>query len=128
MIAAILVLGLAVVAVAALMSAASADGRRTLERHQRAQLDQMLLAGASEARMHLKDAGPKPGDSWKPQLPAALREQDAGVETKVESAGDADHAVVHITARIANRSAEQVVTFERTSGSWKVASANIPAE
>jgi type II secretory pathway component PulK len=127
LIAAVLLLGLVVVAVTLLTSAAAADGQRTLERHQRAQLDQMLLAATADARAHLKSSNLKSNDSWKLDLPAALSEQSAAVETTV-TAIEPDHIDLYIRARLANRSAEQMLRFARANDGWRLSTAQIPID
>ena len=125
MLTALAMLAIVGVAILALASAMSSDGRRTFENATRAQLDQMLLAGAADATEHLKKATPKPGDAWDVKLPSVLTEQDATLHIAVESADDAK-ITLDVSARINERSAEQVLQFERHETTWKLTSAQIP--
>jgi type II secretory pathway component PulK len=127
LIAAVLLLGLVVVAVTLLANATAADGQRTLECQQRAQLDQLLLAAATDAPAHLKSSNLKSNDSWQCDLPTALSEQSASVETTVTSV-ESDHIDLHVRARLANRSAEQSLRFARAGNGWRLSSAQIPTE
>jgi hypothetical protein len=113
------------VAILTLASAMSYDGQRTFENATRAQLDQMLLAGAADANEHFKKATPKPGDAWGVELPNVLTEQDATLHIAVDSADDSK-IKLDVSARINSRSAEQVLQFERQAGQWKLVSAEIP--
>src|SRR3954471_1201511 len=98
---------LAIVGVAMLTLAAASvyDGQRTFDRARHAQLDQMLLAAATQAVEHLKSASPKTGDSWQIELPDALTEQDGKLTANVESA-ESGEVWLKIHAQLANRSAE----------------------
>jgi len=123
--AAIAILAIVGVAILALTAAMSYDGRRTMERAQLAQLDQMLLAGESAASGHLSSA--KTGDAWDVELPDSLIEQSATLKTTVESV-DASIVVLSVHATLSNRSAEQTLRFQQTQGGWKLGSATIPSE
>lgn len=125
MLMALAILAIVGVAILALASAMSYDGQRTFENTTRSQLDQMLLAGAVEAREHLKQNTPKEGETWDVELPDALTEQNASLHIAVESADDTKLAV-NVLARIDERSAEQTLRFDRQGDAWKLASAEIP--
>ena len=77
LLAALAVLTIVGVAMLTLAGATAYDGQRTFDHARRAQLDQMLLAGANEAIEHLKQAAPKAGESWDVELPESLTEQSA---------------------------------------------------
>ena len=122
---ALAVLGIVGVAMLVLAAATAYDARRSIERSQRAQLDQMLLAGASEARERLKTASPKTGDSWDVELPKALTEQSATMHSTVSSIEQNGEVYLLIHATLSNRSAEQTVRFSQASGDWKLISAKV---
>jgi hypothetical protein len=126
MLAALAVLAIVGVAILALASAMSSDGQRTFENATRAQLDQMLLAGTTDVTERVKKETPKPGDAWDVDLPSVLTEQDATLHVAVESADEAKVSL-SISARINNRSAEQVLQFAWRGEGWKLASAEIPS-
>lgn len=125
MLMALAILAIVGVAILALASAMSYDGKRTFETATRSQLDQMLLAAATDAREHLKHATPKPGESWDVELPDVLTEQNGSLHIVVASADDAK-LTINVLARLDQRSAEQVLRFERQANGWKLASAEIP--
>ena len=125
LLAAIAILAIVGVAILALAAAMSYDGRRTMERAQRVQLDQMLLAGWAAASAHLPTA--KTGDAWEVDLPESLIEQQATLKTTVESA-DASSVVLNVRATLSNRSAEQTLRFQNVSGEWKLSGAEIPSD
>jgi hypothetical protein len=58
-------------------------------------------------------------------LPDVLTEQNATLRIAVDSADDAK-LTVNVLARLDQRSAEQVLRFERQANGWKLASAEIP--
>ena len=123
LLAALAVFAVIAVALLTLAAASSYDGQRTLDRGRRAQLDQMLLAGATDAAERIKSATPKAGETWTVDLPPALTEQDASLSTSVKSADDS-RIVLVVRARIANRSAEQTARFEHTAD-WTLRSATV---
>ncbi len=118
------------VAILALALSMSADGRRTFDQSRRSQLDQLLLAGASQAIEHLKQASPKPGDTWRIELPQSLADQSASLQSILDSSSDpgTGQAVLRIQARIENHSSEQVVKMVKGANGWQVAEARIPGE
>src|SRR4029077_10448463 len=91
----------------------------------RSQLDQMLLAAATDAREHLKQATPKAGESWDVELPDVLAEQNGSLHIVVASADDAK-LTLDVLAKVDQRSAEQTLRFNREGGGWKLVSAEIP--
>jgi hypothetical protein len=125
MLMALAILAIVGVAILALASAMSYDGKRTFENATRSQLDQLLLASATEAREHLKQATLKAGDSWDIELPDVLTEQNGSLHIVVASADDAK-LTLDVLAKIDERSAEQTLRFNRDDDGWKLASAEIP--
>src|SRR5437879_4579337 len=101
LLAALAVLAIVAVAILTLAAASVYDGKRTFDRARHAQLDQMLLAGASEAAEHLKHSAPKEGEFWEVDLPSALAEQHASLVTTIDSA-NVDQIVLKIHAQIEN--------------------------
>jgi hypothetical protein len=118
------------VAILALALSMSADGRRTFDRARQSQLDQLLLAGASHAVEHLKQTTPRPGDTWQIDLPQSLSDESASLQSTVDASSDpgAGQVVLHIQARIDNRSAEQIVKMVKGANGWRIAEARIPGE
>jgi hypothetical protein len=116
----------AVVGVALLTLAAASvyEGNRTIERSTRAQLDQLLLAGATDAAEHIKSVAPKAADTWTVELPQKLAEQNASLKAAVASA-DNNAVALTLHAQIDNRSAEQSLRFAREGTSWKLESASL---
>src|SRR5690606_15026195 len=88
----------------------AADVRRTNDAQARAQVEQLLLAGAAVAT----DGGVGPVDV---ALPAELREQ--GAVLSIEPADGPDGAQAVITATMDGQSAQQVVTLERAGAGWR---------
>jgi type II secretory pathway component PulK len=125
MLMALAILAIVGVAILALASAMSYDGKRTFENATRSQLDQMLLAGATDAREHLKRATPQAGESWDVELPNVLAEQNGSLRVVVASADDAK-LTLNVSANVDQRSAEQTLCFNRDARGWKLASAEIP--
>jgi Tfp pilus assembly protein PilE len=125
MLAALAVLAVVGVAILALATAMSYDGRRTMERAQRAQLDQLLLSAATDAAEHFKTSSPTVGDWWNVDLPDVLAEQNAELVTTVVSADESNTSVA-ISARISKHSAQQVLRFRRGTDGWKLVGAEIP--
>ncbi|HEX3356171.1 MAG TPA: hypothetical protein VHS31_04235 [Tepidisphaeraceae bacterium] len=116
------------VAILALGLSMSADARRTFDRARRSQLDQLLLAGTDDARQHL--SSPHAGDTWNTQLPHSLSEQAATLQSTIDPASDpgAGQLLLHIQARIENRSAEQIVRLAKNANGWGIVEARIPSE
>jgi|SRR5581483_1849461 len=113
------------VAILTLGTTCAYDGRRTMDRSQHAQLDQLLLAGATEAADHLKNAATSAGDWWETELPPALAEQQASLVTTVDAIS-ADQIVFHVRAQLQNHVSEQTLRFKHTDRDWKLQSAEVP--
>jgi type II secretory pathway pseudopilin PulG len=126
LLAALAVLAIVGVAMLTLAAASASDARRSFERARRGQLDQMLLAAAAEAKIHLKQSTPKTGDAWDVELPNVLTEQTASLHTTIDSVEANGDVTVNVHATIANRSAEQTLKFSHASGEWKLVSAEVP--
>jgi len=126
LLAALAILAIVSVAILALAAAMTYDGRRTMERAQRAQLDQMLLAGAADASQHLRQPI-QSGASWDITLPDALLQQDATLKGSVASA-DESKIVLNIRATLSNHSAEQTLRFEKDANHWTLSNAHIPTD
>jgi type II secretory pathway pseudopilin PulG len=122
---ALLVLALVGVAIAALATATSYDGHRTIRQWQSAQLEQMLLAGAVEAGEHLK-TGPssKAGQSWNVNLPGDFAAQGGALETSVISSENSELKLL-INARFGDRSERQILLLRRDASGWKLVSAEL---
>ena len=123
---ALAMLALVGIAILALAAACSSDGQRTMYRSQRAQLDELLLAGTAEAMAHLKNAVPTTGQWWETELPQTLTEQQAELVTTVDSVAANGDVTLNIHTTITNRSAEQTLRFSHGSDGWKLISAEVP--
>jgi type II secretory pathway pseudopilin PulG len=122
LLAALAMLAIVGVAILTLGATSAYDGRRTMVRQQRAQLDQMLLAAATDAGQRVGSATPKSNDSWETELPRTLAEQNAKLTTTVESV-DENEMWIEVHAQLQNLSSEQSIQFRHASDGWKLINA-----
>lgn len=115
-----------VVAVALLAIAASlsADGRRTYSRLRDAQLEQMLLAGAIDAKARLAASAPAPGASWTCELPPDLTARGAVLSSTVASS-QPESITLTIEATLEQVHVSQTLQFRRADNAWQLASATL---
>jgi len=116
------------VAILALASLQSYEGWRTAERIREAQLEQMLLAGATEAPQHLATAAPTKDQVWNIELPPALASRGGTLQTRVTNIENETNVNVLITATLDGKSAQQTVTFARPADQWKLTAARLGAD
>jgi len=114
------------VAILALASLQAHDGRRTAQRVRDAQLEQMLLAGATEVKSHLEEAPLAADQSWKIELPAALTDRGAELDARVTLMQMDGAATVTIHAKIDGATMQQSTQFARGGDRhWQLISAQI---
>jgi hypothetical protein len=116
------------VAILALASLQSYDGRRTVERIRETQLEQMLLAGAMEAPSHLGEVQPTNDQAWNVQLPAGLTSRGGTLQTRITSVQSDTNCAIVIRATLEGKSLQQSVTFARQGNQWKLTSARLDAD
>jgi type II secretory pathway component PulK len=116
------------VAILALASLQSYDGRRTAGRIREAQLEQMLLAGALEAPQHFVSVAPAKDQLWSIDLPPALASQGGSLRSRVTSVQNDVNVSVLISATLDGKSAQQTLTFARQENQWKLTAARLGAE
>jgi hypothetical protein len=112
------------VAVAILAGLMAMENRRTHEQVTGAQLRQLLLAGTAAAQGQLNQST-APIAPWNAALPPALADRGASVRITLEPAVEADRRQANITARCADRWAEQTVLLARAPGGWEVRDARL---
>jgi len=117
---AIVLIGLASVALTAVVAATVADVRRTRRLELDAQFRELLLAGAADAAEHAKSWGEAPApQSWDLALPAALAERGYRVHLAVEpSNGTAGAVEVRVDVESPSTNRHQELQFTRTGGRW----------
>jgi len=99
----------------------AADYRRTADIAAGAQLRQMLLAAAVDARSHLADANSPP--TWKTSLPADLGSCGAMVQTTMSI--DRNVARMAIAATLGDRHADAEMHFVRDGDRWVARSTDL---
>ena len=119
---AVLMLGVVATALLALAEVAGTEARSTGMRASRAQLVQILLAGASDTQARLQAAAPQPGQTWDVELPDQLI--GASLTANVESAS-ADRAAVRISATSGRDHLDQIIQLEHEPQGWRIVSASL---
>jgi hypothetical protein len=126
MIIALMILSLVGAALLVLTEATSDDGLRTFDHMRQAQLEQMLLAGTTDAAARLGSDVLAAGASWEIELPPALSERGGRLEARVTSASQDGWVEMLISARLDKHgAAEQTVRFQRAGVGWRLASARL---
>jgi Tfp pilus assembly protein PilX len=113
------------VALLALGSAMVYDAKRTMDRSQRAQLDELLQSATTDAVKRLKTATPNVNDEWDMELPDALVQQDAKLTTTVD-VSDESELWLKAHAQLGKLSSEQSLQFRREGQAWHLARAEVP--
>ena len=120
---AIALIGLASVALTAVVAATVADVRRTRQLETDAQVRQLLLAGAFDAAEHAKAWGDVPtAQSWELSLPAVLAERGYRVRVSVlppDEGAKADSIEIRVNAASPSATREQALRFRRRGSGWK---------
>jgi len=111
-------------AMLAMGTTVSIDARRSLRRYNEAQLDQLLLAGITEATARLNTTAPAAGGAWTIPLPTSLAATPASLKSSIVSTDEAQ-STVRITATFTDQSASQTVRFRHDPDGWKLISAEI---
>jgi type II secretory pathway component PulK len=106
------------VALVALGRHFAADVKRTRAQATDAQLRQLLTAGAA---MTVKDS---PTTQQSVRLPQELADQGASLSIEYSRIDD-DHRDATIRARLASRTVEQTIRFERQAGRWRPVAATL---
>jgi hypothetical protein len=116
---ALLMLGIVAAAIVALLALLSIDARATARDAEEAQLRQLLVVGAADAKQKL-DGGEATGTNWTVAVP-----QDLASDVHVEMSGDGDARQAVIVARRGARTMSQTIRFHRASGRWQAESAEL---
>jgi type II secretory pathway pseudopilin PulG len=121
---AILMIAIVAVALVTMTTAASSQSRRQSSDVQQAQREQLLLAGARDALQRFNSASPpKPNESFKVDLPAALS-GNADLEVHVDSASS-DAASATVRATVVGRAESQTIQFAKHGAAWQLKSASL---
>ncbi|HWE96852.1 MAG TPA: hypothetical protein VG269_23025 [Tepidisphaeraceae bacterium] len=125
---AVVLLGLAAAALAALATLFTSDYRRTREAQADAQLRQLLIAGAAEVSEKAKAWPDSPPDAkWDVLVPGSLA-ADGGHVSNQTIAGENQTIEVHIKAGYLARTAAQTVRYHHEAGRWILTDATIDPE
>jgi len=90
------------------------------------QLEQMLLAGATEVKSHLEEAPLAADQSWKTELPAALTDRGADLDAQVTSVQSDSAATVTIRAKLDGTTVQQSTQFVRGGDRhWQLTAAEL---
>ena len=119
--AALTALAVVAIAITALYAAVSDDARRSISQSIDAQLEQMLIAGAYDAKMHL---GSAPGQSWNTDLPLELAEQGGKLQITLVTV-DSKQAAIQVVAHLGKRTDSQSIHFQMRDGSWDLVDAQL---
>lgn len=122
----IVLLGLVALALTAIASLTALEARRTHAEASRAQLRQLLLAGAADVQAHsLKWGDAAPTEDWRVSLPSDLSGDHALLACHC-AAGAADgEARVTVDAALERDHASQVLQLRHDNGHWRIASAEL---
>lgn len=120
---AIVLTGIIALTLAALGSAFVIQSRRTLALAEDAQLRQLLLAGALEAKSRLATSTMDRNLSI--TLPDELRDQGASLQLQPEANPPAGQAIFKIDAALPRHRMSQRVTMARRDGRWEIVTAEL---
>jgi hypothetical protein len=122
---AVLMIAFVATAMLATSGMVSVDAKRTLNRSVQAQLDQLLLAGAADAIVRLNsNPPPAPDATWDIPLPPDLA-GSATLHTTVVATDPTTGTTLSIRATLADRTSEQTLHLQSTSGAWHIVSADL---
>ena len=121
---AVLMIAFVGAAMLAMGTTVSVDARRTVRHSNEAQLDQLLLAGITDAKARLDAAAPISGVSWTIGLPTGLAATPASLKSSILSTDDTQ-TTARITATFADQSGSQTVRFRHDPDGWKLISAEL---
>jgi hypothetical protein len=122
---AVVLLGLAAAALAALATLFTSDYRRTRDAQTDAQLRQLLIAGAADVSEKAKAwAGNTPDATWDVPVPESLA-ANGGRITNQAIVGENQTIEVHIKARYLTRISAQTLRYNHKSGPWILTDATL---
>ena len=123
MVTAIVLTGIIALTLAALGSAFVIQSRRTLALAEEAQLRQLLLAGALEAKSRLATSAVDRNISI--ALPDELRDRGASLRLQPEANPAAGQAIIRIDAAFPRHRMSQRISFAQTNGRWQITAAEL---
>ena len=120
---AVMLMGLAAMAILAMASKLSYDARRTRDAGIDAQLRQMLLAATTQAQAKLGEIGAD-GQPWQLTLPAELTDGTVLVVGR----RDAQGIVTEMSATLRGRALQQTIRWTPSGPGWRLLSVDTARE
>lgn len=120
-----LVLVVVALAMTTLARHVSDEARHSMDQSAAAQLEQMLMAGTYDAKLHLNSsAGMNASQSWATDLPSNLTELGGKLQITVITT-DTEQTMFQVVAHLGKRSSSQSIHFQRRNGRWELVDAQL---